>query len=186
MAQPPVWLPIFTKLMQATDPATELQNYYYFYNALLYNAFPLDQNYAVGPQPTSMTDAVYSLIGYYVEFGKYIVLSVAIKPSNVFSNPEWIADAQDQIYSRFRTMRPTIQNSHLPVYVIISAIGFRCRVYTYTLATDQVEPPNRPSTPDQWHIDLTTDQGRVRLLAIFQDIRERSALLPQNVPEMEL
>ncbi|KAF8926061.1 hypothetical protein EDD21DRAFT_369957 [Dissophora ornata] len=188
MAQPPVWHPFLTELQQAIDPDADGQDYYGFYNALLTIAFPFDQRYIVAPQtyPNTQTERTPfdNLINYYVQFGKYIVLGVEVKPSNVFSYPSWIASAQEQVYARFRTMRATIRNAQLPTFVIISAIGFKCRVYTYTLATNQVEPPKLPSTQDQWDIDITTDQGRVRLAAVFRGIRERSALLPQNVDAM--
>ncbi|KAF9121163.1 hypothetical protein BGW39_010788 [Mortierella sp. 14UC] len=128
------WPIAITDYLLRVDPVALEQEYYGPFNTILTHVFPFAEHYAVAPQSRPIyREAVDYLIRFMLMVNKKVVVGgVEIRRESDIDDDKRRKDAHKQVVDRFRTMHDSIV---VPVIVIVSAIGRRCRVYRYTHRT---------------------------------------------------
>jgi hypothetical protein len=193
------WPPhIVAKSASLLDTETIENKFYGLYNIILNECFPATQ-FVVTPQYATaearagstgdIIDRAFA-ITYVIErlnLESGPIFFVEIKPPTYLPSISTRKDAENQIRHRF------LQLSHLvriPKLYGVSAIGRQLSYYIYERASGNVEPVALADSPsavvdtapiERWDTNIMEEEGRVKFLAVVEEIKQMVATLGKGV-----
>jgi hypothetical protein len=165
----------------------EPSQYYGVYNMILSRVFDINSEYIVEPvyaPPVEDPDvpAIDFVVTYPVAVSDPPVFFVAIKPSNIHSEPARLA-ADAQMRHIFRALR---HDTPIPVLHGISAMGQKLAFYSMTKTTNNIVPKNIETSQDhatntvpvdRWQSDITTEEGYQQFMTVVDSVKRMVAAL---------
>jgi len=142
------------------------------YNSLLFDLFPYQEGYMVGPQK-----AVDSTMIFLVWHADHPVFFIEIKPAGHIHHVSHRVSADEQMRARFEVLWDRVE---IPILYAVSAIGTKLCFYRYPKATRHLEPALTPSNTtmvidkapvNRWDVDVLTLQGEQRLREVIDHIK---------------
>ncbi|KAF9086818.1 hypothetical protein BGX27_003094 [Mortierella sp. AM989] len=166
-----LWIPLATEVLLEVPADAVEQAYYGPYNMILNQVFPAQNRYMVSPQTyPNGRGAIDYLFEYLVMIDRRVIMIVEVKRENILQFEHARVEADLQVRDCFRSLRNDIVLSET---MGISIFGRFCRVYSYNRATQQITTNSgNDLNQTHWNIDLNTQQGRMQLAAVFEQVKQ--------------